>query len=59
MIGVDKVEVARLAVINTYNKQGNQYDLNDILEGKYDDTFVIRAIQEALEIIDYGSSRAA
>lgn len=59
MIGVDKVEVARLAVINTYNKQGNQYDLNDILDGKYDDTFVMRAIQEALEIIDYGSSRAA
>lgn len=56
---MDKVEVARLAVINTYNKQGNQYDLNDILDGKYDDTFVMRAIQEALEIINYGSSRAA
>lgn len=61
MTGVDKLNLARNAVVKLYKDQGvyNQNSLQDVLEGKYDDTFVIRAIIIALGEVENGFSRAA
>lgn len=50
--GVDNLELARKAVIDTYEKCGyhNTQAFEKILEGEHDDMFVIRAIIEALEM---------
>lgn len=48
---VDATEHARKAVVYTYRADGcyNEKFLDEVLEGKHDETFVIRAIKHALE----------
>lgn len=52
----DKV-IARIAIINTYIQQGydrNSSFLKEIEDGKHDDIFTVRAIEEALKIVKGG-----
>lgn len=58
---MDKLNHARNSVVALYKEQGmyNQKALEEVLEGKYDDTFVIRAIVLALGEVENGFGRAA
>lgn len=51
---MDNLVRARKAVVDTYNKDGyyNTEMLNKVTEGEHDDTFVIRAIAQALENLE-------
>lgn len=47
---MDLVEIARNAVVSIYRADGykNEKLFTDIIEGRYDDTFSVRAAQEAV-----------
>ena len=52
--GVDNLMRARKAVVDTYHNDGyyNEAMLDKVLNGEQDDTFVIRAIVQALENLE-------
>jgi len=52
--GVDNLLRARKAVVDTYHNDGyyNEAMLDKVLNGEQDDTFVIRAVLQALENLE-------
>lgn len=51
---MDSLIRAREAVVNTYKKDGyyNSVMLDKIIDGEHDDTFVIRAVVQALDNLE-------